>query len=161
MHTKRDPQALKHNGDALGWKMDLADSLRTDRLRSCIGTPKQQSFWSSKYIINNFCTKGIGGILEREWRSGELIFSFSGYKTTETVLCEPYDEDIRGTRRPPKNFGRLHSCQEVVLHISHLVMLLDGSRRDGVRQLTRQGLFLAFGLHYALGRQSLLQLNVQ
>ncbi|KYN43649.1 hypothetical protein ALC56_01911 [Trachymyrmex septentrionalis] len=113
MHTKRDPQALKHNGDA------------------------------------------------REWRSGEPVFSFSGYKTTETVLCEPYDEDIRGTRRPPKNFGRLHSCQEVVLHISHLVMLLGGSRRDGVRQLTRQGLFLAFGLRYALGRQSLLQLNVR
>ncbi|KYN11729.1 hypothetical protein ALC57_16128 [Trachymyrmex cornetzi] len=149
MHTKRDPQALKHNGDASGWKMDLADSLRTDRLRSCIGTPKQQN------IIF------IGGILEREWRSGEPIFSFSGYKTTETVLCEPYDEDIRGTRRPPKNFGRLHSCQEVVLHISHLVMLLGGSRRDGVRQLTRQGLFLAFGLRYALGRQSLLQLNVR
>ncbi|KYQ54797.1 hypothetical protein ALC60_06399 [Trachymyrmex zeteki] len=51
MHTKRDPQALKHNGDASGWKTDLADSLRTDRLRSCIGTPKQQ--------------KSIGGILER------------------------------------------------------------------------------------------------
>ena len=71
---------------------------------------------------------------------------------TETIgLCGPYDE-ILGTRRHQRYFGCLNSCQEVVLHVSHLMDLLDSSRRRGVVwQLTRnRALFLLLSLRQRL-----------
>lgn len=51
-------------------------------------------------------------------------------------------------------FGCLNSCQEVVLHVSHLMGLLDSGWRRGVlvRQLTRdRALFLVLSLRRRLG----------
>lgn len=123
------------------------DYLRTDRLRSCIGTPDQttQCNFVSRDVDRASVSRTslsvsfdvtlrrenvvegsfaeLGGYereTERE-RGGdpgrEPMFCFFLVQTIrpQTVLCEPYDEDIRGTRRPPKNFGRPRSCQEVVV----------------------------------------------
>lgn len=92
------------------------------------------------------CTLGVVWKTGTETEGDRRRRCLSEYNHRDSILCGPYDVDKRGTKRPPKNFGRPRSCQEVVLHVSHLVMLLGGSRQDSGRQLTRQGPFLAFGL---------------
>lgn len=97
------------------------------------------------YICMYLYRRMYGGKNRRKSRYFQTIF-------TETIgLCGPYDE-ILGTRHHQRYFGCLNSCQEVVLHVSHLMDLLDSSRRRGVvRQLTRdRALFLLLSLRQRL-----------
>lgn len=62
----------------------------------------------------------------------------NGRKSIFSDYIHRDDWFVRTVRRdtwneaPPKVFGCLNSCQEVVLHVSHLMDLLDSSRRRGV-----------------------------
>ena len=105
----------------------------------CVG--RQSTGQRILYIYRRMCE----GKNRRKSRYFQTIF-------TETIgLCGPYDE-ILGTRHRQRYFGCLNSCQEVVLHVSHLMDLLDSSRRGGVvRQLTRdRALFLLLSLRQRL-----------
>jgi hypothetical protein len=129
------------------------------RLDIHVNHPRTTQSTGYIYVDNGFSC-GRPQVGQRSRRGANF---FSEYDHRDSmVLCGPYDVDKRGTKRPPKNFGRPRSCQEVVLHVSHLVMLLGSSGQDGVRQLTRQGPFLAFGLRrWAQERQSLVRFYVR